>query len=109
MKKIDKRMKCIEEIIGFRKSKSYIFIHIQRPRFFDGEKKKILKHEILLGSHRLSFDDHKEDCYKKDDLIGSVVIIEKQSKKNRWIDVDSDEGKRILVENEYQVLQNESV
>lgn len=109
MKKLDKRMKCIEGTIGFCKSKSYIFIHIQRPRFSDEGKKRILEHEIFSCLHGLSFDDRKKDCYKKDDFIGPVVIIEKQGKRNRWIDTASDEGKRILAENEYQVLQNENV
>ncbi|MDP3143501.1 MAG: hypothetical protein Q8N14_06185 [Candidatus Omnitrophota bacterium] len=87
MKDLERRVKKIEERAGLSDRKSYLFIHICRPEgYYSNEELK------------------RTGIYENEDFRGTVVIIEKCGKENRWIDVSSGEGRRILIENGYKKL-----
>lgn len=84
MMTVKSRIKKIETETGLADEKNYLFIHIVQP--YDS-----LNNEKLKGK-----------CFfQKDDFRGPVVIIEKT---RGWIGAASDEGKRIMLEHDYQIL-----
>jgi len=88
MRGFKRRIKNMEEKTGISEKKQYSFLCI-----------KYANHPAAY------YEAHGKTCYKKDNFFGEVIINEMRSGKAVGsINSSSEEGKKILLENGYEIL-----